>query len=163
VVNGGESFDFTILNEDDNLEFSYTATNGENCALPCGNFTLNPNDYSVFYYFVLNDTASGCTISDTLRLDVEFSSELNVPNIFTPNGDGQNDIYRAYGKDIFEYSLMIFDRWGGKMFETTELSEGWDGNFKGQPVQSGVYLGIIEATGLDAKKYKLSINIKLVR
>lgn len=163
IVNGGESFDFTIINEDENLEFSWFGSNGELCDLPCDNYTVNPNDFSVIYYFTLTDTASNCFSNDTMRIDVEYSSELNIPNIFTPNNDGENDIYRVYGKDIFEYSLMIFDRWGGKLFETNDLTEGWNGTFKEQPVASGVYIGLIKATGIDGKKYEQDVNIRLVR
>lgn len=163
VLEGGETLEFIVNNEDGNLEFSWISTDGTNCALPCESYILNPSEQFTDYYFTLLDTSIGCENLDTITIELEFFSELNIPNAFTPNNDGENDIYRVYGENIFEYSLMIFDRWGGKVFETNDLNEGWDGTFKGQALKSGVYIGIINATGFDAKRYNETINIKLIR
>lgn len=163
VIRAGETLDYSIANSDDNLEFSWIATDATTCNPPCTDFSVTPTELVTRYFFTFTDTATGCISNDTMRIDIEYFSELNVPNIFTPNGDGQNDIFRVYGTDIFEFSMMIFDRWGGKMFETTNLNEGWDGNFKNQPVASGVYIVLIKATGQDARKYDITQNIRLVR
>jgi gliding motility-associated-like protein len=163
AIRAGESVEFVINNEDDNLEFSWISTDGQVCDPPCENYLVTATEEVTNYYFTFVDTSTGCINNDTLRVDLEYFSELNVPNIFTPNNDGQNDVYRAYGTDLFDYSMMIFDRWGGKLFETTNINEGWDGNFKGKPVASGVYVVIIQAAGLDTKKYEITQNFKLVR
>jgi gliding motility-associated-like protein len=162
-IRAGESFEFIINNEDNNLEFSWISTDGQTCNPPCQSYLVTATNDITNYYFTFVDTSTGCVNNDTMRVKLEYFSELNVPNIFTPNNDGQNDVYRVYGTDLFDFSLMIFDRWGGKVFETTNINEGWDGNFKGQPLQSGVYVALIQATGLDAKKYEITQNIKLVR
>ena len=57
-----------------------------------------------------------------------------IPNAFTPDGDGYNDILRVEGTNITEMVFMIFDRWGQKVFETNDQSIGWDGSFKGKQV-----------------------------
>jgi gliding motility-associated-like protein len=162
-IRAGESFEFIINNEDNNLEFSWISTDGQTCNPPCQSYLVTATNDITNYYFTFVDTSTGCVNNDTMRVKLEYFSELNVPNIFTPNNDGQNDVYRVYGTDLFDFSLMIFDRWGGKVFETTDINEGWDGNFKGQPLQSGVYVALIQATGLDTKKYEIKQNIKLVR
>jgi large repetitive protein len=162
-MRAGESFEYTILNEDSNLEYSWVSTDGQSCASPCNSYVVTATQNTTRYFFTFTNTETGCVNSDTLRIDLEYFSELNVPNIFTPNNDGQNDVYRVYGTDIFDYNIKIYDRWGGLIFETSELTEGWDGNFKGKPVQSGIYVAVIQATGLDTKRYEIKQNIKLVR
>lgn len=77
---------------------------------------------------------NGCFVSDTtFFLEIDANYNLNLPNAFTPNGDGINDYFnfKAYGvKRII--SFEIFNRWGEKVFETNELEPGWDGTYKGQ-------------------------------
>jgi gliding motility-associated-like protein len=70
---------------------------------------------------------SGCT--DTVSLYVEVRAEMSfyMPNCFTPNGDGTNEVFSAYGRGIKEYHLMIFDRWGDLIWQTQDIQEGWNG------------------------------------
>ncbi|MEZ4979687.1 MAG: gliding motility-associated C-terminal domain-containing protein [Chitinophagales bacterium] len=159
----GDSVNFIIENESINSIFSYESNIGVSCPGNCGSYSLYPTTFDNYYYFTIIDTSSSCIFRDTLLINLEFYSELNVPNIFTPNGDGQNDIYRSYGKDISSYKLEIFDRWGGKMYETTVLENGWDGIFKNLPVESGIYIAVIQAVGIDGQKFEITQNIKLVR
>jgi gliding motility-associated-like protein len=75
-----------------------------------------------------------------------------VPNSFTPDSDGLNDVFRAYGDgiDLSNYSMQIFDRWGELMFETGNATNGWDGTYKGKLVNPGTYVWKIiakEASG----------------
>jgi gliding motility-associated-like protein len=65
-----------------------------------------------------------------------------VPNSFTPDGDGTNDLFRPYGEgiDFSQYTMEIFDRWGEKLFSTSNAERGWDGTYKGKPVQNGTYV-----------------------
>ena len=58
--------------------------------------------------------------------------ELYVPNGFSPNGDGQNDVLYVRGGGVTEMSWVIYDRWGEKVFETTDPKQGWDGTYKGK-------------------------------
>lgn len=68
-----------------------------------------------------------------------------VPNIFSPNGDGHNDLFRPHlACDISNFSLMIFDRWGGLVYETSLYEEAWNGNYNGNPVDNGVYIYVIQ-------------------
>jgi gliding motility-associated-like protein len=64
-----------------------------------------------------------------------------IPNGFTPNGDGINDIFRVFANCIVQdFELMVFDRWGNRVFLATDVSEGWDGNIAGQEAKNGVYV-----------------------
>jgi gliding motility-associated-like protein len=163
VAQSGDSVAFTVNNENNDMYFSYISSNGDNCEAYCQSYFVYPNSTVNNYYFTIVDSINGCVFEDTLRIDLSYYSELNVPNIFTPNGDGQNDIYYCYGKDIIQYQLEIFDRWGGRMFISNDLNYGWDGIFNNFAVESGIYVAIIRATGIDGQKYELSQNIKLVR
>ncbi len=64
---------------------------------------------------------------------------LYVPNAFTPNGDGLNDVFRPAGTGLHNYRLEIYNRWGHTLFVTEDFLQGWDGYFKGEPSQEDVY------------------------
>jgi gliding motility-associated-like protein len=72
-------------------------------------------------------------------------SGSNLPNAFSPNGDGQNDVFRPLGSGEYsqEYQMLIFNRWGEQVFRSDDPQVGWDGYYKGQPAITGVYAFII--------------------
>jgi len=83
---------------------------------------------------------SGCDSVVTTNLQVDDCPLLIwFPNAFTPNGDGLNDLYRPIGKYITRYSLRIYDRWGGLIFESGDITFGWDGLIKGTEAGPDVY------------------------
>lgn len=86
-----------------------------------------------------------------------LSTELFVPNVFSPNDDGQNDVFKARGTNLFEFNLRIYDRWGNCVFEADDISQGWDGTFKGQPVNSGVFVYFISASGQVVSKGNVTL------
>ena len=70
--------------------------------------------------------------------------ELFIPNAFTPNGDGLNDLLKAKPScPISDFDFLIFDRWGDKIFESHNSDAGWDGNYLGNPLSTGVYVYLI--------------------
>ena len=83
--------------------------------------------------------------------------QLWVPNVFSPNRDGYNEvfipkailIFNKTGNPILDYHLEIYNRWGEKVFETFDASVGWDGNYKDKPCQEGHYVYRIKGLGLD--------------
>lgn len=106
----------------------------------------------------------GC--SDTLihTICVENVVNVFVPNIFSPNGDGSNDFFKVNAIGINDFSIYIYDRWGGKMFSSTNIDESWDGNINGQKAMAGVYAGVVrykdQDTGWSYQKY---FDITLIR
>lgn len=84
----------------------------------------------------------GNEYKDTFRLAIEdCPCEMHVPNVFTPNNDGKNDIFNVYDYCQFKrFNLKIFNRWGQLIFETNDPNKGWDGNFADKPAPEGVYL-----------------------
>lgn len=100
-------------------------------------------------------------------------SHLEMPNAFSPNGDGYNKIYGAKGvcnpestgryRSIVEFHAYIFNRWGQKLYEWTDISSGWDGTYNGSPVKDGVYYVLVNARGADGKVYNIRRDVNLIR
>ena len=86
---------------------------------------------------------NNCTGADTINITSKYCIDFAVPNSFTPNADGKNDVFRP---TIFEtnsnYSFIIYNRWGKQIFATTQLAQGWDGTINGtkQPTDSYIYV-----------------------
>ncbi len=100
---------------------------------------------------------------DAFSLAVTEGLLVFVPQIFSPNGDGANDVVFVRGRKIKELKFVVYNRWGEKVFETTDKTIGWDGSFKGQEAQSSVYVYYLEAEIEDFGEYKQQGNITLVR
>ncbi|NVN94214.1 MAG: gliding motility-associated C-terminal domain-containing protein [Bacteroidetes bacterium] len=100
--------------------------------------TMIVNEPGVFWLRVDNN---GCIASDTIVL--KPCSEIWVSNVFTPNNDGINDIFKANTKEIQKFQLYIYNRWGNLVFETHDVNMGWDGKYAGGDAQSGVYYWVI--------------------
>ena len=116
-------------------------------------------------YYVVKVTIDGCSSVDSI--EVKNDCYMNIPNVFTPNGDGVNDYFypRQYlTKGLTEFSMTIYNRWGQEIFTTNTLDgRGWDGNFNNTPQPEGVYIYIINATFKDGQKEKHQGNITLLR
>ena len=91
-------------------------------------------------------------------------SKLEAPNAFSPYGSpGVNDEWKVAYKSIVEYECWIYNRWGQKMFHSTDPTQGWNGRFNGPIVPPGVYFYVIEARGADGQKYSLKGHINILR
>lgn len=88
---------------------------------------------------------------------------IYVPNAFTPNSDDQNELLYVYGNFITDMKLSIYDRWGEKVFETTSQNQGWDGTFKGKPVDPDVFVYHLEAVCEGGETYFEKGNITVFR
>jgi gliding motility-associated-like protein len=107
----------------------------------------------------------GCIGTDSIRIDLKDCEALLVfPNAFTPNHDGLNDVFRLkYPGHAADYHLQIFNRWGQKIFETTDTSAGWDGDFGGKQQPEGTYVWILRFTDNSGKKQNLQGSVVLIR
>lgn len=95
---------------------------------------------------------------------IEDGNGVQLPNAFSPNGDGHNDFFKGkIGDNVFGLSIIIFDRWGNKVFESSELNFEWDGQFNGRFLNTGVYAYGMEIIYNDGFKEKKSGNITLIR
>lgn len=99
-----------------------------------------------------------------IRVNIS-ESKLEMPNAFSPNGDGFNDIYKAKDgyQSIVSFHAYIFNRWGQKLFDWTNPADGWDGKYKGKDVAEGVYFVLVEAKGADGRKFNIKRDVNLLR
>jgi gliding motility-associated-like protein len=86
-----------------------------------------------------------------------------IPNTFTPNGNGQNDVFKVYTNMLKSVHWMVFNQWGEKVFETTELQGTWDGSYKGKPQPVGVYVYVMVGTLADGNKVTQKGTFNLIR
>ena len=92
--------------------------------------------------YVLTVTQNGCSASDSVTVYVELPcGELFVPSAFSPNGGdvAENEVLKVYGNCILNLEFAIYDRWGEKVFSTTNPAIGWDGTYQSEDAPIGVY------------------------
>jgi gliding motility-associated-like protein len=95
---------------------------------------------------------------------VVLTSTLVMPNTFTPNHDEINDIYKAKSyQNIVEFRAYIFNRWGQKLYEWTDIDTGWDGTYRGKDVKQGTYFVLVKAKGADGQTYNIRKDVNLLR
>lgn len=82
-------------------------------------------------YFVRISNPEGCVLIDTARVVVRCEPRIYIPDIFSPNGDGRNDVLDVYGDHLTDFELKIFNRWGEVIFHTTDMNQKWDGTYRG--------------------------------
>ena len=92
-----------------------------------------------------------------------FDPRIFIPNAFTPNGDGHNDLFIVSGGFFRDYQLDIFNRWGQLIFSSQSLDNSWDGTFKGRPVQEGVYVFRLQATDEEGRTSQRAGSITVLR
>ena len=100
---------------------------------------------------------------DSVYIEVDPSSNVYIPNIFSPNEDGNNDIYLVRGKGIDLFNLAIYNRWGQLMFESTDIKSGWDGTKDGTLMDQGVFVYKLDVIMHNGKKVNQTGNITLIR
>jgi gliding motility-associated-like protein len=117
-------------------------------------------------YFVTINDGNGClAIYDTTLVNsfLDCGYHAYVPNAFTPNGDQENDILYLRGYGISEFTLTIYNRWGNKVFETTDMSNGWDGVYRNQEQTSGVFVYYLIGEFMDGTSFNHQGNVSIVR
>jgi gliding motility-associated-like protein len=115
--------------------------------------------------YILTGYNSGqCSSADTVNVIViDDCGEMFVPNAFSPNGDGHNDILKVNGICLQSLTFMIFNRWGEKVFETNDQNVGWDGTFAGVEMNTGVFVYRLEGKTYDGKGFTAKGNVTLIR
>lgn len=140
--------------------YTWTPSTDLTC-VGCSNPTSTPTE--TITYTVITADSNGCSSIDNITIYVEFQNVIFVPNIFSPNGDGVNDILYVRGMGVSNLKFFLYDRWGEKVFETTSLDKGWDGTFRGKEMNKAVFVYYLEATFLDGKQVTQKGDITLVK
>ena len=105
----------------------------------------------------------GCLYNISFFVNVNEISDTVIPNIFSPNGDGFNDYFTVGLEDLASYSIMVFDRWGNRVYTSVNASISWDGTFNGKDVEQGVYTFIISFRGRDGDPHFLTGDVTVIR
>jgi gliding motility-associated-like protein len=122
--------------------------------------TMDSGAYNVTL-IVVNQFGCSDTIEHTVYITPNIS--LYIPNTFTPNNDRHNSRFTAYGENIIGFEMQIYNRWGQQIFQTVDMSEGWDGSYLGSQVESGQYVYRIDYTGSDGSTGTRVGNVMLMR
>ena len=129
-----------------------------NCPQPVFNSTAG-----TYHYTLVVTYNNACLISDTVSIIVESEHIIYIPNSFTPNGDGINDVFLVFPRGAKFINLNIFDRWGELVFESQDEGHGWDGRFKGEMMPPGVYVYQTDITFNDGYTVHNKGSITLIR
>jgi gliding motility-associated-like protein len=117
--------------------------------------------------YIVTVTDGICTRSDTVVVTVHElrceEPDIFVPSGFSPNGDGTNDVLYVRGIHIEVLEFKIFDRWGEKVFETTNIDLGWDGYYKGKLVDPAVFVYYLDAKCVDGQSFFKKGNVSVLR
>lgn len=141
--------------------YSWSPTSGLSCS-NCANPTATPS--STTNYCVMVTDANSCTDNACIVINVEIPCQpLYIPNAFSPNNDGDNDVFYVVGNCIKDLDVIIFNRWGEKVYEITDPTQGWDGYFKGKLENSAVFDYYMKAMLTSGEKVERKGNVSLVR
>jgi len=125
----------------------------------CLNPQISPTENAIYILHVTDSI--GCQNSDTV--EVKLEGVIFVPNTFTPNNDGVNDVFEIKGEFIINFKLWIYNRWGEQVYYTTNLTDYWDGTYKGLPAKIDGYVWRIEYSDYNLNEGKLKGHINLLR
>jgi gliding motility-associated-like protein len=154
--------------------FNDISNGGTNCVLYFGdgdslvgcNFNSVTHTYpaaGTYTAMQIVTNANGCADTTYITVIVEEETTIYVPNAFTPNNNGNNDQFFAYGTKVENFQMYVFDRWGNLIFQSNDMTKGWDGTYKNNPVQEDVYVWKISYSDTRGKKYKLLGHVSLIR
>jgi gliding motility-associated-like protein len=146
--------------------FGDGATSGDTSWLQNPMYSYS-QEYGSNYTVTLTVTnQEGCTDDTTLMVIVEPEFTFFIPNAFTPNGDGNNDVFFGTGIGIAKYEMWIFDRWGNLIFTCSDLNQTWDGTVQGKGgdlCQIDTYVWKVAITDVFDKKHKYIGHVSLIR
>jgi gliding motility-associated-like protein len=153
------------------VSFTCTSTGATNFSwnFGDGNSSTSQNSVNTFttsgtYTVVLTASSGPCIATATITIVVNDGLTLEIPNVFTPNGDGSNDLFTIKSTGVKEISLQIFNRWGEKLYEFTGPHASWDGLAPNSiKVPEGTYFYFVKATGFDGKVIEKNGTMNLFR
>ena len=137
----------------DGIKDSSNVTPTHTYAAP-GTYTVN----------LIATNSFGCKDTILKTIDVKPGFTFYIPNAFSPNSDGVNDIFKGTGIGIKDYTLLIYDRWGNLVFKSTNLENGWDGTFKGSEVTlEDVFVWKVELHDEKNKEHDYKGTVSLIK
>ena len=154
-----------VTNNSSNGAVSYLWDLGDGTTSTNDDPSITYNAEGAYTICLIAYTATNCpdTACQTVEVIEEVESVIGIPTAFSPNNDTHNDVLYVRGSGIQSFTLVIYNRYGEKVFETNDLSSGWDGTYKGQPENTGVFAYYLEYEYVNGDKSSLKGNITLVK
>lgn len=115
------------------------------------------------YRIIAREAGGNESVTVSNEQCIVFGPSLFVPNAFSPNGDGQNDFFTLAAPNLESGSFSVYNRWGRLLYQTFDISQGWDGNFQGRSAPEGVYVFVVDGVGEDGTRVRRSGTITLIR
>ena len=118
-------------------------------------------DFSNMTFGASASTATTKKVTQTItyqigRQEIAGDYQLFIPKSFSPNADGVNDVFQVEAKNVLDFEMMIFDQWGGFVFETKDVLLKWDGKVSNKELRKGAYIYIIKVKTLTGQSFKYS-------
>jgi gliding motility-associated-like protein len=171
--------DVTInVGSDTMIQAQVTDASGNVIVSPLGNFSWSPTIYlstpngissevvlpeDTSTYTVSYVDENGCSASDSIIVNVNFVSSIGVPSAFTPLASTNNILFVKGKLSIKSLNFVIYNRYGQKVFESTDVDRGWDGTHKGKELNPGVFVYYVKATFKDGNTGELKGNVTLIK
>jgi gliding motility-associated-like protein len=165
TVNLAESAQILLAHDTPLDSFAWTLRPGLSC-YDCPQPLATP--FETTTYTLTAEAPGGCTDTDSLTVFVLKVRDVYIPNVFSPNDDGENDFFTVYGgPEVLEVKLEIYSRWGELVFRSIRAANdeprGWDGTFRGDSVPSGVFVYRAEVLFVDGAKLPYEGNVTVLR
>lgn len=162
IIIGNEVF-VDVSADQDNVVYSWLPDDESISCIDCPNPVLNP-EVPTEYFLVITDSLGCYSTELSIRIEIDYSYSIDVPNAFTPEGNYVNSVVyvRGHGiRNLLEFS--IYNRWGELMFRTDDINKGWDGYFRGELQSMDTYVFQVEAEMYDGNIRFLKGDILLMR
>jgi gliding motility-associated-like protein len=175
-------YDFAVhANPSDSINLGDTAVLGYTISGTVGNFTnlwspsttlsctdcVNPiaAPYLNTLYRILITNDQGCIATDSTEIYVIPNYDIYVPNSFTPNGDGTNDLFQIFGnfRSLKFVEIQVFNRWGEVVFKSNDLNFAWDGSYKGSLQEPGMFVWQLNLTFIDGHDLSKKGSLTMIR
>ncbi|HEU4717115.1 MAG TPA: gliding motility-associated C-terminal domain-containing protein, partial [Bacteroidia bacterium] len=158
TITAGQS---TQLNGSGGVNYSWSPSTGLSCT-NCQNPLASPSVTTTYTLTVTDST--GCPATDTVTVFVDIDcGTVFVPNAFSPNGDNQNDVLFVRGACIQYMDFSVYNRWGERVFHSTDPAVGWDGTWRGVPCEDAVFMYVLKGTLLDGTQIDQKGNVSLIK
>lgn len=157
----GDTVNFVLsTNSESTVLYSISPDYNLSCT-NCDSVLAYPNQTTT--YIVNAIDTNGCTASKEILVTVNEKYILFVPNVFTPNGDGNNDDIRVFAKGVKTFYWIIFNRWGEKVFESNDINKAWDGTYKGKLLNPDTYVYKVQLSYLTGKTAEQKGSISILK
>jgi len=172
TVNPVPVIDYTTVIDSCGLETGSITLNVTNGQPPytynwdTGDTTSTVNNLATNLYTVIVSDNNNCISTEQIFVDeinIDCKFHVYIPNVFSPNNDGNNDILYINGRGVEYFKFSLYNRWGELIFESYDMADGWDGTYKNKALNPGVFVYVINVTFNDGSSTTEKGNITLVK